>query len=77
VVVVSLKNTDGVAIAAEAIAAARGLIGSEFGPRYVPKEPRAYHSPAKNALTRVSSRPRTGQSCTCDALRARPKRVVV
>src|SRR5438094_3755549 len=42
-------RTDGVAIAAEAIAAARQLIGSEFGPRYVPGEPRVYRSPAKDA----------------------------
>jgi DNA topoisomerase-1 len=42
-------RTDGVAIAAEAIAAARQLIGSEFGPRYVPGSPRVYRSPAKNA----------------------------
>src|SRR5206468_1213488 len=42
-------RTDGVAIAAEAIAAARRLISDEFGPRYVPGEPRIYRSPAKNA----------------------------
>src|SRR5712692_10186598 len=46
---ITYMRTDGVAIAAEAIAAARGLIGSEFGPRYVPGEPRVYRSPAKNA----------------------------
>jgi DNA topoisomerase-1 len=42
-------RTDGVAIAGEAIAAARGLIESEFGDRYLPKSPRVYRSPAKNA----------------------------
>jgi DNA topoisomerase-1 len=42
-------RTDGVAIAGEAIVAARRLIGNEFGPRYVPGEPRVYRSPAKNA----------------------------
>jgi DNA topoisomerase I len=46
---ITYMRTDGVAIAAEAIAAARQLIGSEFGPRYVPGEPRVYRSPAKNA----------------------------
>src|SRR5271167_5024455 len=46
---ITYMRTDGVAISAEAIAAARRLIGSEFGPRYVPGEPRVYRSPAKNA----------------------------
>jgi DNA topoisomerase I len=46
---ITYMRTDGVAIAAEAITAARELIGSEFGPRYVPGEPRVYRSPAKNA----------------------------
>jgi DNA topoisomerase-1 len=46
---ITYMRTDGVAIAAEAIAAARALIGGEFGARYVPGEPRMYRSPAKNA----------------------------
>jgi DNA topoisomerase I len=46
---ITYMRTDGVAIAAEAIAAARQLIGQEFGARYVPREPRVYRSPAKNA----------------------------
>src|SRR6202162_1407947 len=46
---ITYMRTDGVAIAAEAIAATRALIGSEFGARYVPDEPRVYRSPAKNA----------------------------
>ncbi len=46
---ITYMRTDGVAIAAEAIAAARQLIGGEFGDRYLPKEPRVYRSPAKNA----------------------------
>jgi DNA topoisomerase I len=46
---ITYMRTDGVAIAGEAIAAARRLIGAEFGPRYVPPEPRVYKSPAKNA----------------------------
>ena len=46
---ITYMRTDGVAIAAEAIAAARQLIGTEFGGRYLPPEPRVYRSPAKNA----------------------------
>jgi DNA topoisomerase-1 len=46
---ITYMRTDGVAIAAEAIAAARQLIGAEFGGRYLPPEPRVYRSPAKNA----------------------------
>ncbi len=46
---ITYMRTDGVAISGEAIAAARRLIGADFGPRYVPGEPRVYRSPAKNA----------------------------
>jgi DNA topoisomerase-1 len=46
---ITYMRTDGVAISAEAIAAARQLIGAEFGTRYVPDAPRVYRSPAKNA----------------------------
>src|SRR5436190_16080287 len=46
---ITYMRTDGVQIAAEAIAAARQLIGHEFGGRYLPAEPRVYRSPAKNA----------------------------
>src|SRR5207244_9354434 len=46
---ITYMRTDGVAISAEAIAAARQLIGGEFGARYVPDAPRVYRSPAKNA----------------------------
>jgi DNA topoisomerase-1 len=46
---ITYMRTDGVAISAEAIAAARELIGGEFGARYVPDAPRLYRSPAKNA----------------------------
>ena len=46
---ITYMRTDGVAIAAEAIAAARQLIGADFGARYVPGEARVYRSPAKNA----------------------------
>ena len=46
---ITYMRTDGVAIAAEAIAGARELIGAEYGARYLPAEPRVYRSPAKNA----------------------------
>ena len=46
---ITYMRTDGVAIASEAIAAVRELIGADFGPRYVPDRPRVYRSPAKNA----------------------------
>ena len=46
---ITYMRTDGVAIAPEAIAAARRLIGDEFGGRYLPEQPRVYKSPAKNA----------------------------
>jgi DNA topoisomerase-1 len=46
---ITYMRTDGVAIAPEAIAATRRLIGDEFGPRYLPDQPRVYRSPAKNA----------------------------
>ncbi len=46
---ITYMRTDGVAIAPEAIAAARQLIGNEFGGRYLPEQPRVYRSPAKNA----------------------------
>ncbi len=46
---ITYMRTDGVAISAEAIAAARKLIAAEFGANYVPGAPRVYKSPAKNA----------------------------
>jgi DNA topoisomerase-1 len=46
---ITYMRTDGVAIAPEAIAAARQLIGQDFGARYLPERPRVYKSPAKNA----------------------------
>ena len=46
---ITYMRTDGVAISGEAIAAARQLIGTDFGARYVPDAPRVYRSPAKNA----------------------------
>jgi DNA topoisomerase-1 len=46
---ITYMRTDGVDMAPEAIAAARRVIGSEFGPRYVPHSPRKYTVKAKNA----------------------------
>src|SRR2546430_4097311 len=46
---ITYMRTDGVTLAAEAIAAARQLIGNEFGRRYLPPEPRVYQSAAQNA----------------------------
>lgn len=46
---ITYMRTDGVQIAGEAIAAARRVIGSDFGDKYVPEKPRFYSSKAKNA----------------------------
>jgi DNA topoisomerase-1 len=46
---ITYMRTDGVDIAEEAITAARRLIGSEYGDRYVPDAPRRYQTKAKNA----------------------------
>ena len=46
---ITYMRTDGVQIAGEAIAAARSVIGQDFGDNYVPEKPRAYSSKAKNA----------------------------
>ncbi|MBT3170402.1 MAG: type I DNA topoisomerase [Rhodospirillaceae bacterium] len=46
---ITYMRTDGVHIAAEAVSAARATIGREYGKAYVPDEPRAYRSQAKNA----------------------------
>ncbi|MEW6438865.1 MAG: type I DNA topoisomerase [Pseudomonadota bacterium] len=46
---ITYMRTDGVDVAPEAIAAARRVIGKEFGERYVPKVPRKYTVKAKNA----------------------------
>ena len=42
-------RTDGVSLSQEAILSARGLIGSHYGERYVPEQPRVYKTTAKNA----------------------------
>ncbi len=63
---ITYMRTDGVQIAAEAVAAARRLIGSDYGARYVPAAPRRYEAKAKNAQeaheairpTDLSRRPR-------------------
>ena len=46
---ITYMRTDGVAVSAEAITAARALIRAEFGAKYLPEGPRVYRSPAKNA----------------------------
>src|ERR1700752_2110823 len=42
-------RTDGVDIAEEAVASARGVIGADYGQRYLPASPRRYQTKAKNA----------------------------
>ncbi len=46
---ITYMRTDGVQIAGEAIAAARSVIGQDYGARYVPGAPRRYETKAKNA----------------------------
>jgi len=46
---ITYMRTDGVDIAPEAIAATRGLIGSDYGREYLPSSPRRYEAKAKNA----------------------------
>jgi DNA topoisomerase-1 len=46
---ITYMRTDGVQIADEAITAIRTLIGSAYGPRYLPGAPRRYQVKAKNA----------------------------
>jgi DNA topoisomerase-1 len=46
---ITYMRTDSVALANEAIAATRRLIGQQFGDKYVPAEPRRYRATAKNA----------------------------
>ncbi|MBN8958335.1 MAG: type I DNA topoisomerase [Rhizobiales bacterium] len=46
---ITYMRTDGVQIADEAITAARRVIGSDYGDRYVPGAPRRYQVKAKNA----------------------------
>jgi len=46
---ITYMRTDGVQIAPEAISAARGVIGEDYGARYVPPSPRRYETKAKNA----------------------------
>jgi DNA topoisomerase-1 len=46
---ITYMRTDGVQIADEAISATRGLIGTDYGDRYLPGSPRQYVTKAKNA----------------------------
>ncbi len=46
---ITYMRTDSVQLSREAIEAARGQIGRDYGREYLPAEPRVYKSPAKNA----------------------------
>ncbi|ALJ09249.1 type I DNA topoisomerase [Brevundimonas sp. DS20] len=46
---ITYMRTDGVSVSPEGLAQAREVIGKEFGPAYVPAEPRHYKVKAKNA----------------------------
>ncbi|AWU94009.1 type I DNA topoisomerase [Azospirillum ramasamyi] len=46
---ITYMRTDGVSLSQEAIDGARSLIGSQYGERYVPAQPRVYKTAAKNA----------------------------
>jgi DNA topoisomerase-1 len=46
---ITYMRTDGVTVSEEAIQQARGLIGREYGPNYVPASPRQFKAKAKNA----------------------------
>jgi len=46
---ITYMRTDGVSLSQEAIEGARSLIGSHWGERYVPDQPRVYKTAAKNA----------------------------
>src|SRR5438132_3343259 len=67
---ITYMRTDGVQIADEAIVAARGVIGSDYGARYVPPSPRRYETKARNAQeaheairpTELARRPKEARS---------------
>jgi DNA topoisomerase I len=67
---ITYMRTDGVDVAEEALTAARGLIGADYGKSYVPPSPRQYQAKAKNAQeaheairpTDVARRPREMKS---------------
>ena len=46
---ITYMRTDSVALSKQAISAARGLIGDEYGTKYLPDSPRVYKGKAKNA----------------------------
>ena len=46
---ITYMRTDGVQIAPEAVTACRDTIRAQYGPEYVPDQPRAYRAKAKNA----------------------------
>ncbi len=67
---ITYMRTDGVDIAPEALSAARRVIGSDYGERYLPASPRHYTAKAKNAQeaheairpTDLGMRPRQARS---------------
>ena len=59
---ITYMRTDGVDIAPEAIAAARNVIGADYGQRYLPSSPRQYQTKAKNARRRTKAMSRTRRS---------------
>jgi DNA topoisomerase I len=67
---ITYMRTDGVDVAPEAITAARRVIGSDYGDRYIPESPRRYETKAKNAQeaheairpTDVTRRPKSARS---------------
>jgi DNA topoisomerase-1 len=46
---ITYMRTDGVSVSQEAITAARGLIGKDYGDKYMPASPRIYKTKQKNA----------------------------
>ncbi|HYC97954.1 type I DNA topoisomerase [Brevundimonas sp.] len=46
---ITYMRTDGLSVSPEGVAQAREIIGSRFGPAYVPEQPRYYKTKAKNA----------------------------
>ena len=67
---ITYMRTDGVQIAPEAISAARQVIKSEFGEKYLPEKPRYYSAKAKNAQEAHEAIRPTDFSRTPAAMRA-------
>ncbi len=65
---ITYMRTDGIQMAAEGIADARQTIGTRYGARYLPAQPRVYSSKAKNAQEAHEAIRPTGFERTPDAL---------